>query len=149
MVKLTKDKIDSRTKDASYVTLSKAQIAKVVMQLPEKKQERCFSKAKTIKPLSFIEARGMVGWIENLSAIDKRPLSEIPLKDLYGIIKTQINKNPNFKAFVEENGYGEEALVSEETPVPGDFSPSGLWAVLDEMLPDLDMAPVPKKVKTK
>jgi len=148
MAKLTKEQIDARTKDSSYITLgSKDHISKIVMQLQEKDQVRCFASSKTIKPLSLIEARGLVGWFPNLDKIDNRPLSKIPLKDLYGIIQSQLKTNKEFAKFVEEAGYGEEATVSKETDVPGDFSPSGLWAVLDDLLPDLDLTSPPKKKK--
>ena len=149
MSKLTKEQIDARTKKSSYITLgSKDHISKIVLQLKEIDQVRCFASAKKIKPLSLIEARGLVGWFPNLKEIDNRPLSKIPIKDLYGIIQSQLKSNKDFAKFVEETGYGEEATVSKETDVPGDFSPAGLWAVLDSLLPDLDLsAPIKKKKK--
>ena len=68
-------------------------------------------------------------------------------KDLLDSAGFTVFSRNSCEEFVNESGYLEAASVSKETEVPGDFSPSGLWAVLDDLLPDLDLSPPEKKKK--
>jgi hypothetical protein len=138
--KMTKQEILDRTKNKSYIMLQQPHIVKVVSQLTPKQQLHCFNGAKTIKPLSKVETAGILALIEGLDKIDNRPISKIPIKKRREIIKEQSGKNKKLKKFLEDNQLWAKSQIMEETTSPGDFSPSGLWTVLDGLLTALDLS---------
>jgi len=138
--KMTDDEIDSRTKDNSYITLNKATIKKVIKQLPAATQVKCFGDKKTISPLDKFESAYLLSQIPDLKAIDDRPISQIPLEEKRQIIKNAYEGNEEFKKIVDDEKLGTRAELLADKEVPGDFSPSNLWEILDEMIADLDLA---------
>lgn len=138
--KMSKEDIDSRTKDKSYIALNKDHIAKIITALPADKQVDCFNGEKTIQPIEKFTAAGLLSQIPDLDKIEPKPLSKIPLKRQLEIIKDQSTKNKDFKKLLEDNGFWQRAQYTEEHKEPGDFSPSGLWKVLDEFIKDIDLS---------
>jgi len=138
--KLTNQQILDRTKAKSYIMLPQDHIVKVVSQLNAEQQKKCFGNEKTLKPLNPVQAAGILTVVEGLDKIDPRPISKIPIDDQRKIIKEQSAKNDAVKKFLEENGYWEQSQILKETTVAGDFSPSGLWSVIDDMIADMDFS---------
>jgi len=137
---MSKTEISERTKDSSYITLKKNQIVKIVSQLPPEHQKRCFSGEKTMKPLDKVETAYALTEVPDLKKIDQRPISKIPLKERWKIIQDWAKDHEDYKTFLVENNFWQRSQLDKEVSTPGDFSPSGLWSVLDEFLQDLDLS---------
>ena len=125
-------------KSGSYINLKPPQVVHIVKQLKPAWQTRCFNGSKTVSPLDKVETAGLIA-IHGLNK-DNSSISKMPVDARRKLIKDAMAKNDELNKFLTDNNLFDRASILVDKNMPGDFSPSNFWALLDEIVTDIDLS---------
>lgn len=118
-----------KANDKTHIPLSPLNVAKVIVQLPEDVQAKCFYASKEVKPLNEAEALAALIKLPNwMEKIDGKDPNDLGLETLRKVVK---NNRDAIKDWLVKNNLWSRTDVIRPKSVPGNYSPTKFWEALD------------------